>query len=746
MKAATLHWYRTRSDASPLGFELRADHRGRTWRMYRLADSKWRVRPTDRPQSEATFKTPEEARRWASEQAAMNPRKERYARNPQRRTDRKATFRRGQKVALRRPIQPAAAGSVFTVAEVDTKHWKIPRYRLPVGWVSQKDLVAVPQKNPKNLTGDEAYQAQELRLFIDRDQESKAQRAKIEAKLNDDLSMNRYDSDVAQDAFDPLVKDAARRAGLGKINARVRNYVAEELAYDLQWEYDAAGRLELATYHEFARPYHNPEMTTMARQIKNPQRDKSFYRRNLIIDPDLVERASHWHGGQGTALYSFTSTASHDYVSPSMIQSAIGDLEYSKSKLSRHNRSRKELDEIIGELDAIMNFPSEFSTKEAGLGDVDAGYDEQAMRDDGFQGNPRGSTEVDDVAARELELYIDNDEPLYRMWQAIVRNMWKHTKRGRFDAEKAVVGFMHLADAGAKKYAKEFGSRGDKWFEMFDVPTRTAVAKEYAKSFEQNDRDESHYMPEGMRHNPESDVFREFATPHGTEVLWLQASEAYVLVPDEGALLSREILVAAATADELDVALREYNPRKQNPSRKKNGAGLGALIGSTIGAVLGFGFSSIPLAGLGSLVGGTVGGYVGAPKDRKKRGAAGGAIGGAILGPIGAGVGGYIGGRKPDRDYGRRNNPEQNPPLRRARGGDPRRMFYVVEHSDGRWTVHEDSPTNTALLVKTSYEDAEQALVEAEGGHITVEIVSLNPSSCGCSHRSASISRRIANP
>jgi hypothetical protein len=585
VKAATLHWYRTASDASPTGFELRAEHRGRTWRMYRLADSSWRVRPTDRPQKEATFRTPEEARKWASQQAALNPRSSRYARNPQRGTDRTATFHKGQKVALRRPIQPAAAGSVFVVEAVDTKRWKIPRYRLPVGWVSQRDLMAATQKNPE---------------------------------------------------------------------------------------------------------------TTMARQ--NPERTKDFYRRNLILPdragddgPKVIDTLYAWHGGQFTGVYSLASTGDHDYVSASMIDRALTELRADVKKAK--GKDKKELKEVIGELQMVIDFPNEFTVKAATGDDVDSGYDTYGMKQDDFEGNPR-STEVDEHAANELELYIDNDEPLYRQWQAIVRNLWKHQKRGRYDSERAADGFMYLVDAGAKKYVKEFGDledvtlpRATKWNVMFDMPTRRAVAREYAKSFENNYRDEISYAPEGLRHNPDSDVFRNFATPDGTEVLWISASEAYVLVSDQGALLSREILLVAATPDELDAALREYNPRKKNPDRRKNGAGLGALIGSTIGAVLGLGVSSVPLAALGSLAGGAVGGYIGAPKDRKKRGAAGGAIGGAVLGPIGAGVGGYIGGRKPDRDYGgRRNNPEKYQPRKRGRM-DARREKRIREELG--WSVQD---------------------------------------------------------
>lgn len=108
--------------------------------------------------------------------------------------------------------------------------------------------------------------------------------------------------------------------------------------------------------------------------------------------------------------------------------------------------------------------------------------------------------EPDTIAGDELEIWIDNTEPLYRKWQAIVKNLWRHRAKGRYDHERAVDGFMYLVDDGAKHYTKEFGG---KWNEIFDAPTRRYVANEYAKSFENNDRDEIEYAPPSAKQNPE---------------------------------------------------------------------------------------------------------------------------------------------------------------------------------------------------------------------------------------------------
>lgn len=88
----------------------------------------------------------------------------------------------------------------------------------------------------------------------------------------------------------------------------------------------------------------------------------------------------------------------------------------------------------------------------------------------------RREENVDYVAAKELELFIENDGDLYRQqFKPIVRNLEKKRKKGIYDKEKAVKLWMYLAESGAKKYVKEVGSGS--WYEMFDVPTRRETAR-----------------------------------------------------------------------------------------------------------------------------------------------------------------------------------------------------------------------------------------------------------------------------
>ena len=68
------------------------------------------------------------------------------------------------------------------------------------------------------------------------------------------------------------------------------------------------------------------------------------------------------------------------------------------------------------------------------------------------------SEAADEVAARELTLYIENDSTLYRQRvQPIIKNLARKMKKGSFDAELAVKGFMYAVEHGLKNYKKDFG-------------------------------------------------------------------------------------------------------------------------------------------------------------------------------------------------------------------------------------------------------------------------------------------------
>ena len=88
---------------------------------------------------------------------------------------------------------------------------------------------------------------------------------------------------------------------------------------------------------------------------------------------------------------------------------------------------------------------------------------------------------VDDVSARELELYIDNDAQLYRQRKSIEMNVDKKMAAGRYNPALAPKLWQYLIDAGARKYVKEFGGEVRM---MFPLKLRQWLAMQYAKDYE----------------------------------------------------------------------------------------------------------------------------------------------------------------------------------------------------------------------------------------------------------------------
>lgn len=85
---------------------------------------------------------------------------------------------------------------------------------------------------------------------------------------------------------------------------------------------------------------------------------------------------------------------------------------------------------------------------------------------------------VDDLAVRELVLYIKNDSQIYNTCtMAVVKNLARKKSKGVYDKDLAVKAFEYVAKAGANKYTKEFGG-------TFNPATRNAVAKELLNEYE----------------------------------------------------------------------------------------------------------------------------------------------------------------------------------------------------------------------------------------------------------------------
>ena len=91
---------------------------------------------------------------------------------------------------------------------------------------------------------------------------------------------------------------------------------------------------------------------------------------------------------------------------------------------------------------------------------------------------------VDKDAARELEIYIENDQKLYKQKLIpIVKNIQKKIASGKYDHKKAPKLWMYLVDEAAKKYIKDHGSPGEKIDSMFNKETRMAVAQNLADNY-----------------------------------------------------------------------------------------------------------------------------------------------------------------------------------------------------------------------------------------------------------------------
>lgn len=98
---------------------------------------------------------------------------------------------------------------------------------------------------------------------------------------------------------------------------------------------------------------------------------------------------------------------------------------------------------------------------------------------------PRAREPVDEQAARELELYTENEYALVGAENSIGKNiermLQKKVDKGKFDVLASVRAWMYLIDEAAKRYTKEFGSGSP----VFNKPTREFVAARFAKEWAQ---------------------------------------------------------------------------------------------------------------------------------------------------------------------------------------------------------------------------------------------------------------------
>jgi hypothetical protein len=93
----------------------------------------------------------------------------------------------------------------------------------------------------------------------------------------------------------------------------------------------------------------------------------------IILEPELVERLSGWHSGMD-AVYALSSTGRQNLVSLSMIDAALDLLRRDGRKAKPGSKDRKDLAELVGDLESVRTYWREHSAKEAGMEDEDFVY------------------------------------------------------------------------------------------------------------------------------------------------------------------------------------------------------------------------------------------------------------------------------------------------------------------------------------------------------------------------------------
>ena len=93
----------------------------------------------------------------------------------------------------------------------------------------------------------------------------------------------------------------------------------------------------------------------------------------------------------------------------------------------------------------------------------------------------------DSDAVNELDLFIMNDEDLYRRrFMPIITNIKRKIRRGVYDHEKVIKLWMYLVDDAARQYVQEFGTPDQDVKDMFPKETRLQVAQIIADREKEN--------------------------------------------------------------------------------------------------------------------------------------------------------------------------------------------------------------------------------------------------------------------
>lgn len=92
--------------------------------------------------------------------------------------------------------------------------------------------------------------------------------------------------------------------------------------------------------------------------------------------------------------------------------------------------------------------------------------------------------------ARELVLYAENDQGMYRMRKAYLENVRRKMKRGTYQVDLGIKLWTYYATLAAKNYAREHGSMSSSWSRMFPTSARREAAERFEKDARAEIREE----------------------------------------------------------------------------------------------------------------------------------------------------------------------------------------------------------------------------------------------------------------
>lgn len=93
-------------------------------------------------------------------------------------------------------------------------------------------------------------------------------------------------------------------------------------------------------------------------------------------------------------------------------------------------------------------------------------------------------TICDDIAARELFMYVVNKEALYSEIRSVLNCLYRKAIKGQYIIDKAADAFAGVVKSAAIMYTAEFGSGW--YYYTFNAATRKEVCRQLEDYFHEN--------------------------------------------------------------------------------------------------------------------------------------------------------------------------------------------------------------------------------------------------------------------